>query len=52
MSAQEWAAIGIGVLAASYLGWRALRRRLAGTCCGERECPAAREIVKRMQDAS
>lgn len=52
MTTQEWTAIGIGALAGGYLLWRALRRRLVGTCCGERECPAAKEIVKRIGHGS
>ena len=48
MSAQEWSVVAIGAATVAYLGWRLLRRRLAATCCGERECPAAKAVVERL----
>ena len=48
MSAQEYIAFGIGLLALTYIVWRWRSRRSAGTCCGEKECPAAKKIVERL----
>jgi hypothetical protein len=35
-------------LAVAYLVWRSMRRRATGNCCGEKECPAAREMVDKL----
>jgi hypothetical protein len=48
VSGQAWAVAAIGLLAALYLAARFVRRRGVSTCCGERECPAAREALRRM----
>ena len=49
MSAQEWIVAAIGAATGGYLVWRAIRRRLTSTCCGERECPATRRILEQMR---
>jgi len=48
VSAQGWivAVIGVGTLA--WLVRRFVVRRGAGTCCGEKECPAARRMLDRL----
>ena len=46
---QEYGAYVLIALAAGYLVWRFLRRRASGNCCGEKECPAAREMVDRLR---
>lgn len=46
---QEIGAITLVALAVAYLAWRYLSRRAAGNCCGEKECPAAREMVEKFQ---
>jgi hypothetical protein len=51
MSAQDWIAYGLGLLAVAYLAWRAWRRRRAGTCCGEKECGAVRDVLRRLERA-
>ena len=51
MNAQEIGTLVIVVAAAGFLGWRTLSRRRAKTCCGETECPAAKEALKRIPDA-
>ena len=38
--------------AVGYLGWRYLRRRASGNCCGEPECPAARNMVRNLVKAA
>lgn len=48
MTAQEVAACVLGLLAGGYLVLRLLRRR-AGNCCGERECPAAKEVTRKLE---
>lgn len=48
MTAQEYAAYGIGLLALGYMAWRYMARRAANTCCGEKECPAAKRVVDRL----
>ena len=35
--------------AVTYIGWRYLRKRGSGNCCGEAECPAAQEMVDRIK---
>ena len=47
MTTQEFIAYALGTVALGYLALRVVRRRLAGNCCGEKECPAAKEIVQR-----
>jgi hypothetical protein len=49
MSAQEWIVAAIGAVTVGYLVWRAVRRRLTSTCCGERECPATRRVLEQMR---
>ncbi len=51
MSTQEWIVAAIGLTTAAYLGWRLVRRRLAATCCGEKECPAAKAVAQRLGEA-
>lgn len=51
MSAQEWIVAAIGAATLGYLVWRAVRRRLASTCCGERECPATRRVLEDLREA-
>ena len=51
MSAQEWIVAAIGAATLGYLVWRAVQRRLAATCCGERECPATRRILEEMSES-
>ena len=48
---QETLAVLAVVAALAYLVGRLLRRRSAGTCCGERECPAARMTVEKLRAA-
>ena len=52
MAAQELITYAIGALALGYLGLRIVRRKLAGNCCGEKQCPAAKQIVQRIGDSS
>jgi hypothetical protein len=47
---QDVAAYLVLALAASYLLQRYLRRRASGNCCGEKECPAAKETVRKIAD--
>jgi hypothetical protein len=46
---QEFAAITFLAFAVTYIGWRYLRKRASGTCCGKAECPATREMIERMR---
>ena len=39
----------IGGLTVTYLLWRYLRKRASGNCCGEKECPAAEQMVDKFQ---
>lgn len=48
MTGQEIAAFGIGLAALAYIGWRWVVRRRASTCCGEKQCPAAKRIVDKL----
>lgn len=48
MTVQEIAACVLGLIAGGYLVLRVLRRR-AGNCCGERECPAAKEMTRKLE---
>jgi hypothetical protein len=47
MTGQEIAAAILVLLAGAYLTLRIVRRR-AGNCCGEKECPAAKEVTQRL----
>ena len=49
---QDLAAITMLAFAVTYIGWRYLRKRASGNCCGESECPAAREMVDRIKRGS
>jgi hypothetical protein len=46
---QESFAFLLLAAAVGYLAWRFLRRRGAGNCCGEKECPAAREMARKLE---
>ncbi len=46
---QEIATILIVVAAALWLGVRWRRRRASGNCCGEKECPAAKQTLRRLE---
>jgi hypothetical protein len=35
--------------AAGYLVWRMARRHGSGNCCGEKECPAAKNMVRNLE---
>lgn len=46
--------IGVAVIGFGTLGWLLLRvrsRGATGNCCGERECPAAKQIVRDLEEA-
>ena len=46
--------IGVAVIGLGTLGWLLLRMRsrgATGNCCGERECPAAKLIVRDLEEA-
>ena len=45
---QEWGALGLLALAVCFLVWRYASRRASGNCCGKKECPAAREMVDKI----
>jgi len=47
MTGQEIGVAVLGLLALGYFLLR-LRRRQGGNCCGERECPAAKEVGRRL----
>ena len=49
INVQDIGAITLVALAVAYLAWRYLSRRTSGNCCGEKECPAAREMVEKFQ---
>ena len=49
MTGQELATFAVVAAAVGYLVRRRLRRRAAGTCCGERECPAAKKTLDRLR---
>lgn len=51
MTGQELAALLLVALAGLYLLRRLGVRRRRGTCCGERECGAAKRILERMAAA-
>jgi hypothetical protein len=46
---QQFGALAIVALAVAYLLWRFLAGRATGNCCGEKECPAAREMVEKLR---
>jgi hypothetical protein len=48
MSGQEIAACLIGAIALAYLLLRRLRRRRSTNCCGERECPVAKQTIRNL----
>ena len=45
---QDLIAIALVALAATYLGWRYLKKRKASTCCGEDVCPAMKRTAERL----
>jgi len=47
MTGQEIGACLLGLLAVGYVALRLVRRR-RGNCCGEAECPAAKELGRRL----
>ena len=49
MNTQEWIAYLLVGGAAAYLVVRFFVRRAAGTCCGEKECPASKEMVRKIE---
>ncbi|MCK6461765.1 MAG: hypothetical protein L6Q95_17945 [Planctomycetes bacterium] len=49
---QQVLAYALVALAAGWLLWRHLRRRAAGNCCGEAECPAAKATARRISEAA
>jgi len=48
---KDLAAYALVGLAVGYLVVRHLRRRASGNCCGEKECPAAANMVKKINRA-
>ena len=48
MTWQELVAYGLGLLAVGFLVLRYVRRRASANCCGEAECPAAAETVRKI----
>ena len=48
MSGQEIAACVLGAAALAYLVVRYLRRRRRANCCGEEECPAAKQTLRNL----
>jgi len=46
---QEFAAFTLLAAAVGYLAWRILKRRGAGNCCGETECPAAKGMADKLK---
>jgi len=51
----SWQELAVYVIVGAATGWlvvRHLRRRASGNCCGEPECPAARETARRIEDAA
>jgi hypothetical protein len=49
VSVQEVATLLVVAAALVYLGLRWWRHRSAATCCGERECPAARRTLEKLR---
>ena len=49
---QDYLAFILVGVAAAYLAWRYLRRRGSGNCCGEPECPAAKNMVRNIRRGS
>jgi len=52
MTGQEIAAFVVVGLAVAYLAARRLRKKASGNCCGEKECPAARGMLDKIQTNS
>jgi hypothetical protein len=50
MQVQEIATYAIVGAAVGFLAVRYLRRRATGNCCGEKECPAARDMARKIAD--
>lgn len=48
MTGQEIGVVVVGLAAVTYLVWRWRSRRLAGTCCGAKKCPASERILERL----
>jgi hypothetical protein len=48
---QAIVAYALVAAAALWLLARYLKRRATGNCCGEPECPAAKQTAKRIEDA-
>jgi len=48
MTIQQLLAYAIGLLAVGFLVTRYLRRRASANCCGQAECPAAAETVRKL----
>jgi hypothetical protein len=51
VSAQDLLAYALVGAAAAWLVVRLVARRRRRTCCGERECPAARRMAARLAEA-
>jgi len=49
LAVQEVAVVVLVALAVGYLVLRSRRRRASGNCCGEKECPAARGTVEKLE---
>jgi membrane protein implicated in regulation of membrane protease activity len=49
---QQIVAYALVALAALWLLRRYLKRRATGNCCGEPECPAAKQTAKRIEEAA
>jgi len=52
VSWQELASFAILGSAVAWLLVRYLRRRASGNCCGEPECPAAKETARRIAESA
>ena len=48
---QAYATYLLIAAAAGWLLWRWSRRKISGNCCGEVECPAAKQMVKNLERA-
>lgn len=49
---QQIVAFALVGLAALWLLVRYLKRRATGNCCGEPECPAAKETARKIEQAA
>jgi len=49
---QQIAAYALCGLAVAWLLLRYLKRRATGNCCGEAECPAAKQTARRIEEAA